>query len=81
MRISRVRGSDLRFAAAMAMLVAAAISAEMAWLHMREIQRLGVICGSALEPHCAWCPATVAFLLGGLALLAAPRLRQATAVR
>lgn len=48
-------------------LIAAAISGEMAWLHMRA---LSDVCG-ALRPHCVWCPAGVGFGTFGAVLLAA----------
>lgn len=53
-------------------LVGAAISAEIAWLHMRWLAATyGVICGQSPSlTHCAACPTAVALLAGGLGFLA-----------
>lgn len=50
-------------------LVAGAVTAQLAWRHARAIQAMGPICGDGPDLHCAWCPATLAFLALGLLLL------------
>lgn len=63
-----VRDEDmgkLRMAGAGAAIVGSAVSAELAWLHARELSAFGVICGGA-TPHCGWCVSAA-----GLAALAA----------
>ena len=50
----------------------ALLSAEAAWLHMRElVQNYGVICGSSssVMAHCPACYASVSFLVAGGAAL------------
>jgi hypothetical protein len=50
----------------------ALVSAEAAWLHMRElVQTYGVICGSGslVMAHCPACYASVSFLVAGAAAL------------
>jgi hypothetical protein len=48
-------------------LLAAGLSGELAWLHMRALRDL---CGVS-APHCAWCVGAAGFLaLGGLLLAA-----------
>ena len=54
-----------------ASLFGAAVSAEIAWLHMHGLAATyGVICGSGATPHCAACPAAMGLLAMGLAALA-----------
>jgi hypothetical protein len=49
-----------------------AIAAEGAWLHMAWLARTyGRVCGQAGFAHCPACPATLALIGSGLALLAA----------
>ena len=67
--------SDLITAAGAAMLVGAAVSAEMAWLAARGVAQLGVICGAAGQPHCAWVIGSAALLASGTATLIAGRRR------
>jgi hypothetical protein len=56
-------------------LLAALVSAEAGWLQMAQADRLGVICGSAPQGHCAACYLAAAFLaLGALATVSAPAL-------
>lgn len=58
--------------AGVASLGAAAVSAEIAWLHMRWVAAAyGMICGAGAVGHCPACPAAVGLLAAGLALLAA----------
>lgn len=58
-------------AAGLLLLLAAAVSAEAAWLHMRTLAATyGAICGSGGLAHCPACPAAVALLGAGLACLA-----------
>jgi hypothetical protein len=59
--------SRLRIAGAGAAIVGAAVSAELAWLHARELSAFGVICGGTTI-HCGWCVSTIA--LAGLAVAA-----------
>ncbi len=50
----------------------ALLSAEAAWLHMRElVQTLGVICGSgsSVMAHCPACYASVSLFASGVATL------------
>jgi hypothetical protein len=50
----------------------ALVSAEAAWLHMRELmQTYGAICGSGtgVTAHCPACYASVSFLAAGVAAL------------
>ena len=50
----------------------ALLSAEAAWLHMRElVQTLGVICGSgaSVMAHCPACYASVSLFASGVAAL------------
>lgn len=74
-------------AAGLAGLSGAAVSAEIAWLHMRwTAGAYGVICGGGATAHCAACPTALGLLGLGLAALAAAaaaarrpaRARQAT---
>ena len=67
--------SDLITAAGAAMLVGAAISAELAWLAARGVAELGVICGAAGQPHCPWLIGAGALLASGTATLIAGRRR------
>jgi hypothetical protein len=67
--------SDLITAAGAAMLVGAALSAEMAWLAARGVANLGVLCGSAGQPHCPWLIAAAVLLASGAATLIAGRRR------
>lgn len=67
--------SDLITAAGAAMLVGAAISAELAWLAARGVAELGVICGAAGQPHCPWLIGAAALLASGTATLIAGRRR------
>ena len=67
--------SDLITAAGAAMLVGAAVSAEMAWLAARGVAQLGVICGAAGQPHCPWLIGAGALLVSGTAALVAGRRR------
>ena len=67
--------SDLITAAGAAMLVGAAVSAEMAWLAARGVAQLGVICGAAGQPHCPWMIGSAALLASGTATLIAGRRR------
>ena len=55
---------------AIAALIAAAASAQMAWLHMLSVWALGEICGRTPSLHCPWCSAAVGF--AALAALAYP---------
>ena len=55
---------------AIAALIAAAASAQMAWLHMISVWAMGEICGRAPSLHCSWCSAAVGF--AALAALAYP---------
>lgn len=64
--------SEWPFLAGLVVLAGAAVSAELAWLHARSIQALGVICGQGPDPHCAWCPTALVLLALGLFLVAAP---------
>jgi hypothetical protein len=80
MRTDARRASEIRTWAGALALVGAAASAELAWLHMRAVQALGVICGGPAESHCAWCPLAVALLGIGAFLLKAPA-RQPAEVR
>lgn len=50
------------------LLCSAGLAADAAREHMAAI---GVICGAASHPHCAWCFASVGLALAGLAALAA----------
>lgn len=53
-------------------LVGAAVSGEVAVLHMRWMAAAyGAICGDQGLPHCAACPTAVGLLMAGLAFLAA----------
>ena len=66
--------SDLITAAGAAMLVGAAICAELAWLAARGVADLGVICGAAGQPNCPWLIAAAVLAVGGAgALMLAPR--------
>ena len=67
--------SDLITAAGAAMLVGAAVSAEMAWLAARGVAQLGVICGAAGQPHCPWMIGSAALRASGTATLSAGRRR------
>lgn len=58
-------------------LVGAAVSAELAWLHARAIQALGVICGTQPSPHCIWCPTALVLLAAGMVLISRSRRRHA----
>lgn len=49
-------------------LVGAAVSGEVAVLHLRW---MAAICGAEGLPHCAACPTAVGLLMAGLAFLAA----------
>lgn len=71
--------SDLITAAGAALLVGAALSAEMAWLAARGVAELGVICGAAGEPHCPWLIGAAALLASGAATLVAARRQAAPA--
>ena len=74
--------SDLITAAGAAMLVGAAISAELAWLAARGVAQLGVICGAAGQPHCPYLVAAAALLVGGtLTLVRSRRRAKAAPVR
>ena len=54
-----------------AALFGAAVSGEIAWLHMRWMaQTYGTICGAEGVPHCAACPSAIGLLALGLSLLA-----------
>ena len=66
--------SDLVLAVGAAMLVGAAVSAELAWLAARGVAELGVICGAAGRPDCPYLIAAAAlFVSGGSTLLTALR--------
>ena len=68
-----------------ALLSAAGLTGEMAWLHARETAQLyGFICGSGAGAlaHCAWCSTSAALSAAGLTALAwsrRPQLRRAAA--
>lgn len=62
--------SDLATAAGAAMLVAAAVCAELAWLAARGVAQLGVICGQAGRPDCPYLIAAAILLAAGTATLA-----------
>lgn len=61
---------DLITAAGAALLVAAAVCAELAWLAARGLAALGVICGSAGRPDCPYLIAAGALAVSGAAMLA-----------
>ncbi|KQY31175.1 hypothetical protein ASD21_09040 [Caulobacter sp. Root1455] len=42
-------------------LIAAGVSAQLAWLHMVSVWALGEICGRGPALHCPWCAAAVGF--------------------
>lgn len=69
---SRISLSSGLAIAGAASLIGAAVSGEIAVVHMRWMaQTYGAICGSEGLPHCAACPTAVGLLMSGLALLAA----------
>lgn len=70
----RALKSDLVTAAGAAMMVGAAVSAELAWLAARGVAGLDTICGAAGQPDCPYLIAAAAlFVSGGSTLLAALR--------
>lgn len=71
MRAAAITSTDIRMISASACLVGAAISLDMAWLHARSIEALGVICGRSAEVHCAWCPLAAVLLVTSLFLFGA----------
>ena len=74
--------SDLTTAAGAAMLVGSAVCGELAWLAARGVAELGVICGSAGQPHCPYLIAAAALLVGGsLTLVRSRRRAKAAPVR
>lgn len=63
-------------------LAGAAVSGEIAVLHMRWMaQAYGAICGSEGLPHCAACPTAVGLLMAGLAFLAAAAKERPATIR
>lgn len=68
--------------AGVATLGGAALSGEIAWLHMRWMAATyGAICGSQGLPHCAACPTAAGLLALSLALFAAAARPAPAAVR
>jgi len=54
-------------------VAAAAVCAEVAWLHMDwTLRTYGVICGAGIA-HCPACPAAVLFAVAGAGLMIAGR--------
>jgi len=68
-----LRATNTLVQSGIALIGAALLSADLAWLHMRSLaQTYGAICGSGpgAMAHCAACYASVAFLAAGAAALA-----------
>lgn len=71
MRLSFLHDRDSRIIAGVSTWVAAALSAEYAWLHARSTAALyGAICGEGPLVHCAACYAAPILALAGAGLLA-----------
>lgn len=70
----RTRGRRALRQSGVILIGGALLSAEAAWLHMRELVRtMGVICGSGsgAAAHCPACYASIALLAAGVAALTA----------
>ncbi len=77
MRVSFLHDRESRIIAGVAAWVAAALSAEYAWLHARSTAALyGAICGEGPVLHCAACYAAPLLALAGGVLLAPEGLRR-----
>ena len=71
MRVQILSHRENRLIAGLSALVAAALSAEYAWLHARSTAALyGAICGEGPLVHCAACYAAPILALAGAGLLA-----------
>lgn len=71
MRVSFLHDRESRIIAGVSAWVAAALSAEYAWLHARSTAALyGAICGEGPLVHCAACYAAPILALAGAGLLA-----------
>ncbi|HEY9234491.1 MULTISPECIES: hypothetical protein [Phenylobacterium] len=73
--------SEISLLAGLTSLVGAAVTGQFALRHIQSIQAVGPICGDGAEPHCAWCPATLALLALGLVLLTLSAGRRQVALR
>ncbi len=77
MRVSFLHDRESRIIAGVSAWVAAALSAEFAWLHARSTAALyGAICGEGPLLHCAACYGAPLLALAGAALLAPEGLRR-----
>ncbi|MCG9915105.1 MAG: hypothetical protein MH112_01940 [Phenylobacterium sp.] len=77
MRASFLTQGETRSIAGVSAWVAAALSAEYAWLHARSTAALyGAICGEGPVLHCAACYAAPLFALAGAVLLVPEGLRR-----
>ncbi|HMP63928.1 hypothetical protein [Phenylobacterium sp.] len=71
MRAQNLSRPEIRLIGGFTALVAAALSAEYAWLHAQSTAALyGAICGEGPLVHCAACYAAPAFAFVGAWLLA-----------
>lgn len=76
MRAQILAGRENRLIAGLTAWVAAALSAEYAWLHARSTAALyGALCGEGPLAHCAACYAAPMLALAGAGLLAPEGLR------
>jgi len=76
MRAQTLADREIRLIAGLTAWVAAALSAEYAWLHARSTEALyGAICGEGPLAHCAACYAAPMLALAGAGLLAPEGLR------
>ena len=76
MRAQTLVDRENRLIAGLTAWVAAALSAEYAWLHARSTEALyGAICGEGPLAHCAACYAAPMLALAGAGLLAPEGLR------
>ncbi|MEH6678310.1 hypothetical protein [Phenylobacterium sp.] len=76
MRAQTLVDRENRLIAGLTAWVAAALSAEYAWLHARSTEALyGAMCGEGPLAHCAACYAAPMLALAGAGLLAPEGLR------
>ena len=81
MRAQPLAAPENRLILGLTAWVAAALSAEYAWLHARSSAALyGVICGDGPLVHCAACYAAPILALAGAGLLAPEGLKAVRAV-